>query len=308
MASATSSCSVSTSLKSRLYESPHKCWSRRASISSAVIRTRSPARITEPSTTASTPNSLAISGSAFCAFLYCITEVRQITRRFTARASRLINSSVMPSAKYSWPASLEMFCSGSTASDSIFACVEETVPRSWPLFPRVGDFNTIASATATTNKAAIIRNRLPHLFSALLVKGGDSRGTSHTSAPQPLQIHRQLVRRLVPRLRLLLQTFQNHVFKGGRYFPVEGVRRLWRFMQNSLHQPRPLLIRKRTPSRCHLIQHIACGINVSARVQFLAQQLLRRHVGKCPHKLLRSALRAGGCARRQGQLQIGRAS
>src|ERR1051326_6092110 len=44
MASATSSCSVSTSLKSRLYESPHKCWSRRASISSAVIRTRSPAR------------------------------------------------------------------------------------------------------------------------------------------------------------------------------------------------------------------------------------------------------------------------
>ena len=54
-----------------------------------------------PSTTASTFNSRAICGSGFRTPLYCITEVREITRNALICPRSLINSSVMPSAKYS---------------------------------------------------------------------------------------------------------------------------------------------------------------------------------------------------------------
>ncbi len=55
-----------------------------------------------------------------CASLYSMTDVREITRSDAMRASFAINSSVIPSAKYSCFASPERFFNGSTAIDSIF--------------------------------------------------------------------------------------------------------------------------------------------------------------------------------------------
>jgi hypothetical protein len=87
--------------------------SARASINCAVIRTRLPARTTEPSTTASTLSSLAISGvGGRCAPLNCITEPREITRSALTVARSVVRSSVIPSAKYSWFGSPEKLSSG----------------------------------------------------------------------------------------------------------------------------------------------------------------------------------------------------
>ena len=61
---------------------PRQRWrSVAASISCAVMRTRSPARATVPSTTASTWSARAISGSGFLAPLNCMADVRETTRR-----------------------------------------------------------------------------------------------------------------------------------------------------------------------------------------------------------------------------------
>ena len=84
-----------------------------------MIPTLSPERCTAPSTTASTPSSLAICGSNFFVPLYCITEVREITLSALICANSVISASVMPSAKYSCSGSCERFSSGSTASDRI---------------------------------------------------------------------------------------------------------------------------------------------------------------------------------------------
>ena len=67
----------------------------------AVMRTRSPSRRTEPSTMASTLNSRAIWGSVFWACLYCMIEVREMTRNPPIFARAVISDSVRPSAKYS---------------------------------------------------------------------------------------------------------------------------------------------------------------------------------------------------------------
>ena len=80
---------------------------------------RLPSRITDPSTMASTPSVLAISGTESCVFLKCIAEVREMTRRPWIMDSRPISSSVMPSAKYSWDGSPLKFSKGRTAKDRI---------------------------------------------------------------------------------------------------------------------------------------------------------------------------------------------
>ena len=54
---------------------------------------------TEPSITASTPSSRAISGIGLRILLYCMAEVREITCRASIWARSAINASVMPSAK-----------------------------------------------------------------------------------------------------------------------------------------------------------------------------------------------------------------
>src|SRR5712692_1937936 len=70
-------------------------------MSCAVMRTRSPARSTVPSTIASTPNSRAISGRGLRAPLYCMADVRETTRSSPILARVVISASVSPSAKYS---------------------------------------------------------------------------------------------------------------------------------------------------------------------------------------------------------------
>src|SRR6266513_1319145 len=90
-----------------------------ALINCTVIPTLSPERCTAPSTTASTPNSLAICGSSFFVRLYCITEVREITLSVPICASSVVSASVMPSAKYSCSGSCDRFSSGSTATERL---------------------------------------------------------------------------------------------------------------------------------------------------------------------------------------------
>ncbi|MBA7705721.1 hypothetical protein ES703_114557 [subsurface metagenome] len=88
-------------------------------INCAVIRTCSPTRSTEPSTTASTFNSRAISGSGFLTPLYCMIDVRDLTCSAPIFPRSAISASVIPSAKYSCSGSPDRFSSGSTASDTI---------------------------------------------------------------------------------------------------------------------------------------------------------------------------------------------
>src|ERR1035437_6683594 len=78
-----------------------------------------PERITDPSTTASTRNSLAISARDLPARLYRITDVREMTRNRLIREMAAMSSSVMPSEKYSWDGSPERLSSGSTARESM---------------------------------------------------------------------------------------------------------------------------------------------------------------------------------------------
>src|SRR6266404_2096671 len=70
-------------------------------------RTRLPTRSAEPSRTASTFSSHAISGSDFATSLYRIADVREITRSALMRARSEISDSVIPSAKYSCDGSIE---------------------------------------------------------------------------------------------------------------------------------------------------------------------------------------------------------
>ena len=79
-----------------------RCLSARASISCAVIRTRSPERETDPSTIASTLSVFAICGVGGRFFpLNCIAEPRDVTRSWLIVARSPVSSSVIPSAKYS---------------------------------------------------------------------------------------------------------------------------------------------------------------------------------------------------------------
>ena len=89
-------------------------------ISLAVIRTVSPARTTDPSMIASTRSSRAIVGTGFRAVLYCMTDVREITRSPPIFARSAISCSVIPSAKYSCSGSPDRFSNGSTAMDRIW--------------------------------------------------------------------------------------------------------------------------------------------------------------------------------------------
>src|SRR5436309_14539809 len=89
-------------------------------MSCAEIRARSPNRCTVPSTTASTPNSRAISETdLFRTDLYCMAEVLETTRNALIFASDVISASVSPSAKYSCSGSPERFSKGRTAKDRI---------------------------------------------------------------------------------------------------------------------------------------------------------------------------------------------
>ena len=62
--------------------SAQRFWPVCGCTSSADMRTRSSERSTQPSTSASTPSSCAICAGLSSLSLYCITEVREMTRRF----------------------------------------------------------------------------------------------------------------------------------------------------------------------------------------------------------------------------------
>ena len=100
IAEASSSWSASTSRELRSKLLAQSCRSARASTSSAVIRTLSPARSTDPSTTASTSSLFAISGAGGRSRpLNCIADPREMTRSWLIVARSAVNSSVIPSAK-----------------------------------------------------------------------------------------------------------------------------------------------------------------------------------------------------------------
>src|SRR5438876_10966904 len=103
----------------RSYLPDHKCRSSRACINWAVMRTLWSDRATEPSTTASTRNSLAMARKDLRAPLYLIADVREITRSEVILDTAEINSSVMPSQKYSCAGSPEWLSSGKTANESM---------------------------------------------------------------------------------------------------------------------------------------------------------------------------------------------
>src|ERR1700682_3117438 len=97
------------------------------------MRTRPPDCSTEPSTTASTFNSLAICGSGLLPDLYVMADVREITRKASIFARVLMSSSVIPSVKYSCAGSFDVLCRGRTTSELIRLCagchVDQNQPR-----------------------------------------------------------------------------------------------------------------------------------------------------------------------------------
>ncbi len=132
------------------------CRSVRACSNWAVIRTRVPERMTDPSTMPSTLSSLAISGSVFFVPLYCIAEVRETTRRVSILDRFVISVSVMPSAKYSCSGSRERFSSGSTARDRMVpgSGVPKSRWRSPPTFVETTTPASSARAMPATNTAS----------------------------------------------------------------------------------------------------------------------------------------------------------
>ena len=107
---------------------------------------------------ASTFSARAISGTVLPLPLNCMDEVREITLTPASRPSVPINSSVMPSAKYSCAGSPERFASGRMAMDRIGAAASVAAvcaprnagsARSAPA--------TIAAASAATAAMALTR-------------------------------------------------------------------------------------------------------------------------------------------------------
>jgi hypothetical protein len=100
MASATSRWISNTSAIWRSNSWDHNCCPVRGSTSCALMRTRSPALRTLPSSTLPTPSSVATSPSDWLPSSARATAVRLMTRRPESRASWPAISSVMPAAKY----------------------------------------------------------------------------------------------------------------------------------------------------------------------------------------------------------------
>ena len=123
-------------------------------MSCALILTLSPKRKTDPSTTASTFNSRAMSGTDRSVPLNCITDVREITVSAPIWASSVISRSCMPSTKYSCSASPERLTKGSTANLSI-----GPPPPPDPNAPHPPAITTAAAATTAPTIALALRRR-----------------------------------------------------------------------------------------------------------------------------------------------------
>lgn len=114
------------------------------SINWALMRTLSPATTTDPSTTASTCNSRAISGTPLVELRYGMTELREITLNAPIFASSVTNASCIPSTKYACAVSPVRFASGNTA---IRRKVDAVALRCRATTPRARATNTMATPT-----------------------------------------------------------------------------------------------------------------------------------------------------------------
>jgi hypothetical protein len=68
-------------------------------MSSTETRARLPLRMTDPSMSASTPNSRAISGRGLLVVRNRMADLREVTRRAASFESSSVSASVIPSAK-----------------------------------------------------------------------------------------------------------------------------------------------------------------------------------------------------------------
>ena len=105
---------------------------------------------------ASTPSSRPISVRFFDVFLYCMTEVREITLSARTWARLEISCSVMPSEKYSSLASPERLSNGRTAIDRM---VGEATALSRPVARHQNPATAMSATAATPAKSQPRRGR-----------------------------------------------------------------------------------------------------------------------------------------------------
>ena len=116
-------------------------------------------------------------------------------------------------------------------------------------------------------------------------------------ALQPLQVGAHVGGGLVAQAWVLLQRLVDQVFQLGRNLRIEPHRRDRRFVQDGIEHRCAGVAAKRQCARQHLVENRAEGKQVGAHVQFLAQRLLGRHVGRRTHR----RARAGQVLRRHRQ-------
>jgi hypothetical protein len=114
MARVSSSWSANTSAIFLSYESDQSWYPSDELTSCAETRTRSPARLTLPSSTAPTLSRCPTSRASTSFPLNVNADPRETTRRPSTRPSAVISSSVMPSLKYSFSGSALTLTNGST--------------------------------------------------------------------------------------------------------------------------------------------------------------------------------------------------
>ena len=109
------------------------------------MRSRFPARRTEPSSAHAAPSNAPIARTS-CGFPFnANTDVREATRRPSTLASAVISSSVMPSLRYSLSGSPLALANGSTAMPRPHAATDTPPPRD------------AGACNAATNSAAVAR-------------------------------------------------------------------------------------------------------------------------------------------------------
>src|ERR1700758_3629929 len=124
----------------------------------------------------STPSSRAISRRGRRTPLYCIVDVLEVTCSDGLLANAVINSSVIPSAKYSWEESPERFSRGRTAIDRILAAeVDACLPR----------LRFISSSTASTASADATRMNRHRGRTDVGDRGATGGGAGAIAAAQP---------------------------------------------------------------------------------------------------------------------------
>ena len=159
-----SSCTAKTSSICRSNVSDQRVESSSTPTRRAVTRRRAPARRTLASRTNPTPSRAPISWMGTSPLLKANVDVRDTTRRPSTFASAFINSSVMPSPKYSASASAPRLAMGRTAMER----------RGVDARAAGAAFATSSVASKACTKSVAEGNRLSGFFSS-------ERATARTS-------------------------------------------------------------------------------------------------------------------------------